>query len=339
MGSPLVAFALVADEYQKSGDPVKGLRPLFAPILFDRIGKAFDALDFASRFEAAYGLKMTAFIANALSERLAEIGLLSLVPGTYNSYEVADFDWSPEGIDEEQIDQTISLFAKWAKEKLRFTNRAFEEKQLEEAILTRLARPAFSSIFSDIDSSSKTKKIKSMLGLGAIDPTVNDEIYLDYLVAEFILTTSEAAPEVFNAISQIAYGSLIADAVAGLAVPEQIPTQNPPLRVVLDSPLLLDILDLNTVEHKAYADGLLSMIKDAGLMVAVFDHSVEEMRGTIDSTLQAFAKKDAFGPLAERLRTTPGHALYARTMMDTLETQIKRLEITILPSRLYEEAR
>lgn len=337
MGNPLVAFALVAEEYESSGDPIRGLRPLFAPLLHDRMGKPFDAVEFSLRFKSTYGLEMTPFIANALKEVLCQTGLLS--EPKVGSFEVVNFDWSPDSIDEAQIDQTIDLFRRWAKEKLRLTARTFEDNHLEEAILSRLARPEFSSIFLDKDPGKKTKKLKGLLGLGAIDSSAKDEMYLDYLVADFILAANESAPEVFESISKIAYGSLIADAVAGLATPAARPQKKQPLRVVLDSPILMDLLDLNTPEHKSYAEGLVEVMAASEIMLAVFDHSVDEMRGSIVSTLQAYAKGDAYGPLAERFRTTPGHRLYAVTVMDSLEARINGLGIAILRSKVYEEAR
>lgn len=337
MGNPLLAFALVAEEYEKSGDPIRGLKPLFAPLLSDRIGQPFNADEFAERFKSTYGLEMTPFIANALKELLSQIGLLEEIG--VNSYVIAHFEWSKDGIDEHQIDQTINLFCRWAKDKLRPTSRQFEDKQLEEAILSRLARPAFSSIFIDEDPREKTKRLKGLMGIGAIDSSVKDDVYLDYLVADFVLTASESATEVFDAISKIAFGSLIADAVAGLATTVTKPTGTKPLRVVLDSPLILDVLDINTPEHKVYAQGLLDLMRAAEINLAVFDHSIDEMRGTIRSTLQAHQNRDAYGPLAERLRTNPAYKLYATSVMDSLETRIKDLGITILRSALYEETR
>lgn len=81
------------------------------------------------------------------------------------------------------------------------------------------------------------------------------------------------------------------------------------------------------------------MVRTAELQIAVFDHSVDEMRETIRSTLKAFSGGVGFGPMAERFRTTSGHALYATTVADSLEAKVKALGFTILPSRLYEEAR
>ncbi len=144
MGNPLIAFALVAEEYESSGDPIRGLKPLFAPLLQDRKGQTFDPEEFSGRFKAGYGLDMTPFIANALKEVLTQIGLLQEVK--IGSFVVANFDWSSDRIDEAQIDQTVQLFTKWAKERLRPTNRNISDKQLEDAIFTPKSFQALSVI-------------------------------------------------------------------------------------------------------------------------------------------------------------------------------------------------
>ncbi|MGS0999360.1 hypothetical protein [Rhodanobacter sp. UC4451_H18] len=279
---------------------------------------------------------MSHTIASALKEALSEMGLL--VEPIPHKYEVANFEWAPESIDESEIVKILELFSRWAKERLAQTNRRFSEKQLEDAFLARLARPEFSSVFVDEDPEKKRRRLKGLLGLGAIDATVKDELFLDYLVAEFVLTANDAAPDVFEEIAKISYGSLIAEAVSGLATPTVRPAEHN-LRVVLDSPLVMDLLDLNTPEHKSYAEGLVDLFISEGVRLAVFDHSVDEIRRSIKSTLGAYARGDAFGPLAQRFKTVAGHKLYAITVMDSLESRIKDLGIAILPSRIYEEAR
>lgn len=159
-------------------------------------------------------------------------------------------------------------------------------------------------------------------------------------MADFLLIANESTPDVFSSISKIACGALIADAVAGLATPSSAPPAgSKPLRVVLDGPLVMDMLNLSTEEHKLYAESLVEMMTAKGVMLAIFDHSVDEMRGSIVSTLKAYSNGDSYGPLAERLRTVTGHRTYAVAVMDTLESRIAKLGITILPSKLYEEQR
>lgn len=340
MANSLAAFALVAEEFERSGDPIKGLKPLFAPILARERGSDFDPLKFATEFTAAYGLSMTPFVAGALAERLTSIGLLEQTQEhPLSKYRVASFEWSAKPIDENKIGRIVKLFCAWAAHRLNAAGRAFTDAQLEDAIFLRLGRPEFASAFMDGGGGKRTAKLRSLLGLGGIDANASDDSYLDYLVAEFVLTTANAAPELFEEISQVAYGSLIADAVAGLAAPENFQPSDPPLRIVLDAPLVLDLLDLNTIEHREYAADLLEMIRGMGFRVAVFSHSIDEMRATIRTTVSSHQRGIAFGPLADRLRTTPGYSAYAMTVSDSLDARMAELNISVLRSEIYDEAR
>lgn len=340
-GNPLSAFALVQEEYEKSGDPIRGLRPIFAPLLVTRRGEPYRPDLFAQEFSSTYGIQMSAFVASALAERLVEIGLIEERPErrSERDYVVAQFEWAPEIVREDEIDEVLALFSEWASAKLANIGKAEESSQLANAFLERVARPEFVSIFVDEDSEKKKGRLRRLLGLKSLSRDLPDDKSLDYLVSEFVLTCAERAPEVFLVIARIAQGALIADAVAGLAAPPNTAMPDPPLRVVLDGPLIMDLLDLNTPEQRAYASDLLEMINAAELRVAVFDHSLDEARLTIRSTVAAVRRGDAYGPLAQRLRTEPSHSTYATMVADSLESRCSDLGITVLRSAMYEEAR
>lgn len=326
MGSQLVAFALVAEEFEKTGDPIRGLKSLFAPLLRNKFGQEFDPASFADDFSSLYGLHMTPFVGRALAERLTEIGLLtrSYDQALGERFNVAEFEWSSETIQEHQVEKTVELFVAWAHRQASSTDFDFADEQLENAILSRLSRPEFASIFTRA-AEDKTKRLKGMLGITALDVRAKEDAFLDFLVAQFLMEAAQKAPDVFAAVSQISYGSLIADAVAGLALPPQTSPSDSEidLVVVLDGPLILDLLDLNSNEHKLYAEGLVEIIRGAGIQLATFEHSLEEMRLTIDATLASDARGAGFGPMAHRFHTEQGQRSYATLVRDSLRHKVE----------------
>lgn len=341
MSNPLVAFALVADEYERSGDPIKGLSPLFRPLLAEQSGHIFDPGLFAQAFSKTYGLEMTEFVARALRERMEEIGLLTREDPRSDKFFVSKFDPNNQGnfgFDESKIEEIVDVFSKWASVETTRLGRTVSKAELEEALLSRLARPEFSSVFLDGIAKRDSARIKKLLGKGGIDPEAKVGHLFDYLVARFILTSSESAPEVFDALSSIAFGSLIADAIAGLANSGIKEMPDPPLRVIVDGPLILDVLGLNAIAHKQYADGFFDLMRKANLRLATFDHIVDEVRDSIRSVLKAYASKTEYGPLGERLRSTPGFSMLATNIADSLEDRLAELEITVLRSELYDRA-
>ncbi|MDE2177673.1 MAG: hypothetical protein KGJ50_05145, partial [Xanthomonadaceae bacterium] len=340
MTNPLIAFALVAEEYEKSGDPIKGLAPLFRPLLDKQSGQRFDPAAFAREFGKYYGLKMAEFVARALRERMAEIGLLVKEDGALDQYTVPKLtgDAFHSTFDESKISETLEAFAKWAKRETVRLGRSVAREELDEALLSRLARPEFSTAFLDAGEKRDSKRIKELLGQSTPDQLRATDTLLDYLVASFVLAANEKAPDVFEALSSIAFGSLVADAVAGLAEPGIKDMPDPPLRVVIDGPLILDVLDLNDSSHKAYADGLFGIMREANLRLATFDHIVDEVRESIRSVVKAFQAGNEYGPLGERLRSSKGFSKYAISIADSLEDKIKELDLFILPSDIYERA-
>lgn len=340
MSKELAAFALVAEEYERTGDPVRGLKPLFAPLLVESKEKPFDADKFSVDFTEAYGLQMSSFVASALAERMVELELLSRNHdrNTGTSYTVSSFEWESEPIAEAQVAGTIGFFVEWARGKAGDFGREFDEVSLEDAMLTRLARPEFASIFVQSDG-EKNNRLRKMMGVAAVDRSAKDEAFLDYLVASFVLHVEGNAPAIFDSISLVSYGSLIADAVAGLAAPVRASSGEKQLRLVFDAPLLLDLLDLNSPAHRRYATGLIEIANGAGMMLAVFDHSLEEMRQTIQATLEACARGEGYGPMAQRLRTEKGKGLSAALVRDHLRIRVEELGFTVLRAERYREAR
>lgn len=337
MTNPLIAFALVAEEYERSGDPIKGLAPLFRPILAEQAGDTFDGKKFAARFSSHYGLDMTEFVAHALCGRMCELGLL--VKQGPEKYVVAEIDGAKlDGFDESDIDDTVDLFVSWAQNELKRLGQDSEVADLSDALLSRLARPEFASIFSESESSIKEAKFRALLGRAALQPVPKVGPLLDYLVARFVITARDSAPEVFQKLSSIAFGSLIAEAIAGLSLPGIKDMPDPALRVVIDGPLLLDYFGLNTEAHESYARGLFDLMKKSGLRLATFDHVVDEVTETIRSAVRSYASGNEYGLMGQRLRTSPGLSLKATAIADTLNEKLEELNVDVLRWEIYERA-
>src|SRR5438445_8275951 len=163
MANPLIAFALVAEEYEKSGDPIKGLAPLFIPILKRQgEGSVFDANAFASDFSSTYGLEMSEFVAKSLTDRMLEIRLLQ------SSERKDEFIVAALGdvahFDESKIVETIDAFVEWAEKEIIRFGRPASRQTLEQAFLSRLARPEFSSAFLGDSGKRDNAVIRALLG-------------------------------------------------------------------------------------------------------------------------------------------------------------------------------
>jgi hypothetical protein len=341
MASHLAAFALVASEYEKTGDAILGFAPLFTPLIADHPREIFDPKSFSVQFASRYGLSMTPVVAQALSERLAQAGLLVATRNNgETTYRCAEGLGNYQAVDESEVSNLVEEFVNRSKKILGELKRPIADDLLESAFLRRLARPEFTAAFLIPEKSRRNDRLLNLRSARTNISDWGDDQALDVLTADYILDLHEKQPQRFAALSAVTYGALVADAVSAFAVPQTKIGKEVSLRAVIDGPLLLDALDLNAPEHRDYVIGLLAQFKDAQIIIATFDHVVEEMRKTIRTTLDLFNRKEeTYGPFAARLRVSPGHALYATYIADALEDELKRLGITIMRSALYDEAR
>ncbi|MBL0165260.1 MAG: hypothetical protein IPP82_16825 [Xanthomonadales bacterium] len=332
----LAAFALVAEEYEKTGDAILGMAPLFDTVIAERAGQPFEPAWFASRFAELFGRAMSPTIAQALCERLEEAKLLERHQLTDGSYVLL---CSPKGrvnssLTENHIQEIAETFVDFSAGLLEKLGHHKSKQSLADDFLQRIAKPEFTSIFLVPERKVRFSRVLSLKGTKhpAREWSLNQAV--DYLVADFVLKLSESEGDSFDRLASIAYGALLADAVSALAEPPRANSEDR-LRVVIDGPILLDALNLNTESNREYAIGLIDLFKSSGLMLVTFDHVIDEMQRLIERTLESYTRGDAFGPLAARIRSTRGHALYARTVASSLQTHVKDLGVTTLFSDKY----
>jgi hypothetical protein len=140
-------------------------------------------------------------------------------------------------------------------------------------------------------------------------------------------------------MARVSSGALIAEAIAGLSSPSGITVPNEGLRVVIDGPLLLDYLDLNTPEQHVYVKQMLDELQSLGFMLATFDHVIDEMRLLINAALKEYAAGREYGPLGVRLRSQVGFSTYATAIRDSLERRLQDdLGLMVLRYDLYDQA-
>lgn len=326
----LVAFAFVEDAYAKTGDIVSGLLPLFAPLLAGKMGRQFDPKSFADDVSARYGIPMSPLVAEGLVERLAEAKLLYLEDKESRVYRVSSVRIPDTPIDEKSIDGVLDEFVAFANRSLSSLGLEQPSEGLKSGLLARLTSAQF---LSAVERKEKNYFVGNKLTLKkAEEPedSVDLESAIDVLSAEFALRTMSRGGASAELLVKIATGALIAEVILTLQAPSGGDAFDD-LSVFIDAPLLLDKLDLSSVELREFANSLFELMEKAHVRMAVFSHTLEEMRGTILGPLDAMRRGDEpFGPLGSRIRLDSSHAAYARSVLDTLEEKVKSLQVTVL---------
>jgi len=335
----LVAFAYVNEEYAKTGDVAKGLMSLFAPIIHEQSGEIFDPVIFAEAVHEKYDIDMRPIIAKGLIPKLEESGLLlkEEVSAHVANYRCSQGPHIKPSNKEDKVNELLNNFCNFASDALTKKKIRIPDDELKEAFIERLKSIQFLQV---LDDQNNFQNIPLTNGsVCAIEEVSLEQlsIALDILIAEFITILSEREQAKFNLLIDIASGALLADVVLTL----QNPTTNSNLSnlsVVIDSPILMDILDLNTPEYYKYATDLFDLLKKANVTLVTFKHIVEEVHGSIHAPLINISRgEDAYGPLASRIRSDSKHMAYARLVLDSLHEFIEKLDIAILDDSEYND--
>jgi len=310
---------------------MKGLMPLFAPIIHERSGRVFNASEFAKAVQEKYDIAMRPIVAEGLIPKLVESGLLT--KEEKNKY-VAIYRYAtgPEARilpRDDSFDAVLDEFCSFAEEALSQQKLSAVRETLKNAFLERLKSMEFLHMLNGISHFQEIRALnKGSNGTTKEKQTAEQLTFaLDVLSAEFITNLTEKDPSKLDLLVRIASGSMIADVVLTLQQPTS-DTNLSGLTIALDGPIIMDMLDLNTQESMNFARDLMDMLKRAKVNLITFKHVLEEIRGAILGTLEAYINgEDVHGPLGYRLRQDSRHATYARAVLDGLNEFIENLGI------------
>jgi hypothetical protein len=335
----LIAFAYVHEDYQKTGDITKGLMPLFAPIIHSMSGCVFNAANFAKAVQSKYDISMRPIIAESLVPKLVDSGLLIKEEKSKYVAVYRCVAWPTEQrtAKAEQLDEVLEGFCIFAVEALSKQNLFIEKETLKNCFIERLKNIDFLHVLNGSNQHCQIQP-DTTSNNGSMAEPASDHLShaLDILSAEYVTILIEKDPLKFDFLVEIASGAMIADVVLTIQQPSS-DTNLSGLTVALDGPLIMDMLDLNTVESKSFAEDLMDLLKKANVTVITFKHVVEEMIGSIYAPLKAYIDgQDAYGPLVARLRQDPAHATYARAVMDGINEFIANLGMTVVDSLDFE---
>lgn len=188
----LLTFAFVRQEFDRTGDIIRGLMPLFEPIFAEMDGGMFSPSEFASRVEQLYGLKMHPYVAEDWVPRFEEAGLLEKV-GSDNysqSYRCKGAPLklaSPDGADVEAIVEELTAHAEG---RLRERGSDLSRVNIEDGIIRRLYKPEFLALLSRPQKTFTKSSTLSLSSTSADDTSVDPEALLDFILADRLLALS-----------------------------------------------------------------------------------------------------------------------------------------------------
>ncbi|HJW24582.1 MAG TPA: hypothetical protein VJ576_06760 [Rhodocyclaceae bacterium] len=351
----LITYAFLAQTNPVQGDLLSGLAPIVKPIARELAGQPFDAKEFSRRVEELYQISIHPWVADDLAPRLEKAGLLvkTQVTARVTSYAYAEIPQEFDEVGVGDIRRVLQRFVDYARPLLARHKLALDDAQLEEAFLRELTsldfhaallRPgrATAQAKAQIAKASTLRMptkaaVEEQTDVPAVaEPEALALSDVTILCAGFILAMYQAEPDLYDLILRIATGAMVAEAVLNLQSPGGTASLNG-LRIVLDGPFIMALLDMEERNSTAYAKTLCDQMCQQGALLQVFRHSVDEVRAAVEGTLRAVDEGHGKGALARRVGVTT-YRQYVTSVLQNLEDAIGRLNVSIVAAPTSDDS-
>lgn len=335
---PVIAFALLrqcSDTFQ--GDLLAGVSLLIKPVVADLAGQIYDSALLASRMEKAYGIPLTGTALEGFVPRLIAAGILHVElkqnggPSKAIYCEQEQVVVPPE--QEEEFQELIDDFLKHARNGLSKSSLSPSDNELIAGFLSHLSTLDFSSVRTrPIVVKNEVDKEGTIVGREQkerIDLSQNlaQGAAIDVLVASYISKLHSLNPDRLDLLSKVADGALGIELVLDLQAPYAVARLSN-TTAVIDTPLLLQHLDLSSVAEWKAARTLISQLQQAGATIAAFQHTIEEAEGVLSAIQSARHTGVPYGPTVGRIANSVYRAYF--------ESMINRISSTWVNKEHFE---
>jgi hypothetical protein len=301
---PLIAYAFLAQATQVSGDLLSGLAPVFKPIARSRVGQRFNPFEFSEVAKKLYGIEIHPWAVDDLAHRLEKAGLLARnkIAKTGEEYFYAEVTEEFDAVGEADIRLVVEKFIEFSRPLIERNKVKINDKVLEDAFFQQLVSMDFHSILLKPEKkevSGKTLALSSKPENGR-QQELAENAKLDVLCASFIVYAYHNEHQLYDLIVRIATGAMLAETVLNFQSPGTSVSLNT-LRVVLDAPFLMFLLDLSGEHSTEYSRSLCNKLIEKGASIQVFRHSIEEIESNLRASLAAHAQGNGYGATVRRL--------------------------------------
>ncbi|MBE0622904.1 MAG: hypothetical protein IH605_20125 [Burkholderiales bacterium] len=289
-----IAYCALAERLSTPGVGIMhALTPFLAEACEQFAGELFDAAKFSAAVAERYGIRIPRLAALGLAEQLARDGVLTVVSGQarstiyqYATVRIIEEKIPASPVKETEVEVVLASFVQYCRSDDRLG--AWDESALQTAFLDRLLNADSMRILGRREVSIGAKKTAQTLVLAGpanqSEKLDKDELHLDFLVSQFLLDLRDRNAAAFERVSDIAFANMAAEAIACFQEPRAAGDSLDTLTVYLDSPLLLDMLGVNS-EYADYGREMLDAINASGAKAAVFDHCIAEAESAVHAQL------------------------------------------------------
>jgi hypothetical protein len=343
--APLVAFAYLAETARDSGhnlDLISALAPLLGVVSTAHDGESFQAGLLARELRERFGLRVNPYAVEQWIPQLKAAGIVKSTTLTVSigkrSVEQLTFSRPAEAmgrVDECNVEAVVNRFLAFAKPRLAKVGQDIPDSELEASFLREIADLDFlAAVFR---TNKPTRSLRTLTLTSSTTPqssatgdlaTAAD---LDVLCAAFFLHMAEEDTSTFNLIVQIATGAVISEVLFDVGNP-QTNTSFDKQRIVLDGPICIKALGLNSKEDEEHTIELLESLTLRGATLAVFEHTIEEVKSLLEAALRGSQEPWGYGPTVRRIRSDRHAEVVARAVLSDIESALRALKVNLVLS-------
>jgi len=299
-------FALVHEQFAETGDLVRGLLPLFTPLLSDLEGKEFIPEKFCEEINATYGLDMHPYVAEELAPKLVDAGVLTIIKER-NKEKKYYIDSVPK-IDNAKLQSDIQKifhgFEKFAKANMKQAKISKSDVNFSSEFITRLVQI---DTFVEKYDPSKIKQYK-----------YND--ILDFTFFRFVNLIEEKGGELKEALNKAYSGSILSEVVLSIKEPSITNGSINGKSFYIDAPILLNVLGFNDDYSVQCSRLLLNKIIEGGGVLTTTENYIDEAQTSIRMALENRDRKQPrFSSLDHYLFKNPSKLIDVRTAQNSVK--------------------
>lgn len=339
--STVIHFAFVKTEFERTRDITRGLLPIFAAVLSKRANSLFSPQSFIKDLSSTFGIDMPILALDHFAPVLCEEGFLIKQNnnGHYGSsvYLIAEKtseSYSPEY--EAVFNELIENFISFSEPKFVAAGITISRDKLGDEFCKGILHVEYLRSLHRHDNyrqSVPNQENKLSLAKEVRKNTFSTEqTATDFLIAKFISNTLKSQnTEQIEILINLAAGSLLAEVVLSLQEPPPTGRNLDSLVLVLDSPLVQDLLDLNAETRTDSISRLITDAQGLGVTLATYEHCIEELRANLTKAISNNRGQIRAERGIERRMLTDNTVLSRATAVLNHPTeQLDRIGITII---------
>lgn len=274
LSSHLFHFAMVHEKFAQTGDIVTGLLPLFSPILEGKEGLEFDPMSFCDDVRKTYGIEMHPYVAEDLSEKLIDNGVLEIEKsrGKSEKIVIASVPVVQDKNLKSNVQSILETYESFSKPLLEKRGLLSSSINFSNAFTSRLARV---DSFAEVVSSSENSV----------------DCALDYTFVRFVEHINRKGGKLKTSLDKLYSGSLLSEVVLSIQDPAMDEKSIAGKLFYIDMPVLLNVLGLNDEYSVECSRKLIALISEQGGIVTTTRQYIEEAETAISLSLENYKQR------------------------------------------------